>query len=310
MPNPAQPQQPKFTQHLFAGAVAGFVCDALVHPMDTIRCCLQANRSTLTTSTLSFLKKQSLFSLYRGFGAVAVCTIPAHSIYFTTYQTTKSYLSKTTNKEGEGGLFVNFVSGGVAELAAATIWGPMDVVKQRAQAGEWRGEQGRMRASSREVSLSILRSEGLRGFYKGYSAALAVYLPFTGIYFMTYEEVKKISQKNYQKWKSYQSENKYQKHFDAVELPFIGYLCSAAMAGGIAAAVTSPLDVVKTRLQLEKASLPDGYKGMKDAFVRIFKEEGPKAFGKGLLARILWITPGTAISMATYEVCIQWQLKR
>ena len=35
-----------------------------------------------------------------------------------------------------------------------------------------------------------------------------------------------------------------------VELPFIGYLGSAAMAGGVAAAVTSPLDVVKTRLQV------------------------------------------------------------
>ena len=199
-------------------------------------------------------------------------------------------------EEGEG--MVHFVSGGVAELGGAMIWGPMDVVKQRVQAGGG--------TSSREVFSSVLKTEGALGLYKGFSlfsfflmlfimiymsnfsriflifsfflflffffffflffsflffsfpgfsAALTLYLPFMGIYFMTYEKFKKISQKKFQKYQERKPGNQVNTNSGngGVELPFFGYLGSAACAGGVAAAVTSPLDVVKTRLQVSSS---------------------------------------------------------
>lgn len=49
----------------------------------------------------------------------------------------------------------------------------------------------------------------------------------------------------------------------------------AASAGAIAAAVTSPLDIIKTRIQVGS-----DYKGAVDAARRIWTEEGPRAFTK------------------------------
>jgi len=75
-------------------------------------------------------------------------------------------------------------------------------------------------------------------------------------------------------------------------------------AGAISAAVTCPMDVIKTRLQVQSnTSTPSSerYKHSVDAFLRIMREEGYRAFTKGMGARVLWITPGTAITITAYE---------
>lgn len=71
------------------------------------------------------------------------------------------------------------------------------------------------------------------------------------------------------------------------------------MAGAIASGITCPMDVIKTRLQVEDTHQKDRYKNILDAITRIFREEGIRAFGKGMVARILWIAPGTGITIAS-----------
>jgi len=73
---------------------------------------------------------------------------------------------------------------------------------------------------------------------------------------------------------------------------------SGAISGAAAAAITNPLDVIKTRLQVQVKSDPNSYRNSLDCFRRILKEEGIKAFRAGLTARVLWIAPGSAITMA------------
>ena len=51
------------------------------------------------------------------------------------------------------------------------------------------------------------------------------------------------------------------------------------MAGFVATCIASPADVVKTRLM----SSPDSYTGVVNAFSRMIKEEGPRAFYKGFV---------------------------
>jgi solute carrier family 25 aspartate/glutamate transporter 12/13 len=63
-------------------------------------------------------------------------------------------------------------------------------------------------------------------------------------------------------------------------------LVSGAVAGIPAAYLVTPADVIKTRLQVAARQGEQTYSGITDAFVKIMREEGPRAFFKGGIARI------------------------
>lgn len=82
-------------------------------------------------------------------------------------------------------------------------------------------------------------------------------------------------------------------------LPSYGYPACAAGAGAVAAAITAPLDVVKTRLQTQGTS--GAYRGGWHCVQQIWAVEGPKSLFRGVGARILFLAPNHAISMTIYE---------
>jgi len=66
--------------------------------------------------------------------------------------------------------------------------------------------------------------------------------------------------------------------------------------------ITSPLDLVKTRLQVQQSNPTIfDYNGPIDATVKIIKREGIKALFDGVFSRILWLTPRFLIAMSTYD---------
>lgn len=73
------------------------------------------------------------------------------------------------------------------------------------------------------------------------------------------------------------------------------------MAGSFSAAFVNPADVVKTRLQLlNKGASEESYNGVVDAFRKILKNEGPTAFFKGALCRMIVIAPLFGIAQMVY----------
>ncbi|XP_054894113.1 mitochondrial 2-oxodicarboxylate carrier [Poeciliopsis prolifica] len=78
------------------------------------------------------------------------------------------------------------------------------------------------------------------------------------------------------------------------------------MAGGSAGLVEiclmHPLDVVKTRFQIQRGSSdPTSYKSLRDCFRTIFRKEGILGFYKGILPPILAETPKRAVKFFTFE---------
>lgn len=128
----------------------------------------------------------------------------------------------------------HFAAGVVAEVCGALIWTPMDVIKQRQQTHA--RSAAAAYATVPAAMRTIFREHGFRGFFTGIGAALATYAPFVGIYFVLYEQ-----------WK--RSASLLLGRSDA-ELPFAVHLTGGAVAGGVSAYVTTPLDVIKTRFQV------------------------------------------------------------
>lgn len=131
----------------------------------------------------------------------------------------------------------------------------------------------------------VYRNEGLGAFYVSYPTTLAISIPFNAIQFTVYEQMKRFLN-------------------PAHQYSPTTHIMSGAVAGAVAAAVTTPLDVAKTILQTRGTSSdPDirNVRGMMDAFRVIWKRDGVKGFGRGLTPRVLTIMPSTALCWLSYE---------
>ena len=128
----------------------------------------------------------------------------------------------------------------------------------------------------------IVRNLGLVGLYKGASACLLRDVPFSAIYFPTYSHLKK----------DFFGESPTNK------LGVLQLLTAGAIAGMPAAYLTTPCDVIKTRLQVEARKGEATYNGLRHAAKTIWKEEGFTAFFKGGPARIFRSSPQFGFTLA------------
>ena len=79
-------------------------------------------------------------------------------------------------------------------------------------------------------------------------------------------------------------------------------LTAGAIAGMPAAYLTTPFDVIKTRLQVEARKGDTQYTSLRHCAKTVWQEEGFRAFFKGGPARILRSSPQFAFTLAGYEV--------
>ncbi len=167
----------------------------------------------------------------------------------------------------------------LGEIAACAVRVPTEVVKQRAQAGQYGSSLGVLKAI-----LSQYSAIGLPGvwreLYRGWSVTIMREVPFTVIQFPLWE-----SMKEYRRRKSGKDS------ITAVESAFFG-----SVSGAIAAGTTTPLDVLKTRMMLAKEKT-----AMVPLLKQILRESGPRAFFAGIGPRILWISAGGAIFLGSYQ---------
>lgn len=180
--------------------------------------------------------------------------------------------------------------------------GRLLVIKQRMQ----------IRDSPHRTVLSCARSvyatEGLAAFYISYPTTLAMSVPFTAVQFSAYEFLKT----------AFNPEGTYSP---------ITHVTAGGIAGGVAAAVTTPLDVAKVSHQLAlsvqiaytdtiqtllqtRGSSTDPRirqaRGMGEAFRIIRERNGMKGLTRGILPRVLTVAPSTAISWMSYEFFSKW----
>ncbi|XAR48638.1 hypothetical protein NMG60_11031520 [Bertholletia excelsa] len=247
-----------------AGGAAGVVVETALYPIDTIKTRLQAGSL--------WQGKIVLKGLYSGLTGNLAGVLPASAIFVGVYEPTKQKLLKCFPENLSA--FAHLTAGAVGGAASSIVRVPTEVVKQRMQTGQF--------ASAVEAVRLIVAKEGVKGLYAGYGSFLLRDLPFDAIQFCIYEQLRmgyKLAAR---------------RELKDPENAIIG-----AFSGAITGAITTPLDVIKTRLMVQGSA--NQYKGISDCVRTIVREEGTFALFKGMGPRVLWIGIGGSIFFGVLE---------
>ncbi|MED6280876.1 hypothetical protein CHARACLAT_015475 [Characodon lateralis] len=294
------PQGAASSTHMLAGAVAGIMEHCLMYPIDCVKTRMQslhpepgARYRNVMDALQQIVRTEGVWRPIRGVNVLAVGAGPAHALYFACYEKIKFSLSDAI-KPGTNSHFANGVAGCAATVLHDAIMNPAEVVKQRMQMfnSPYRG--------ALDCMGSLLRQEGPAAFYRSYTTQLAMNVPFQALHFMTYEYLQELL-------------NPHRQYNPS------SHVVSGALAGALAAAVTTPLDVCKTLLNTQEgqavhviqggaaaaaaASGPESryISGLGEAFRTVYRMGGMPAFFKGVQARVIYQMPSTAISWSVYE---------
>ncbi|KAF7707667.1 mitochondrial glutamate carrier 1 [Silurus meridionalis] len=301
---------------LINGGVAGLVGVTCVFPIDLAKTRLQNQQGARVYSGMldcltKTIRTEGYFGMYRGAAVNLTLVTPEKAIKLAANDVFRQKLSK----DGKLALWGEILAGCGAGMCQVVVTTPMEMLKIQLQdAGRLAAQRSvsasapasspslassphtTVRRSATAITLELLRTQGLRGLYKGTGATLLRDVPFSMIYFPLFAKFNAVGRSG---------------DLPHERAPFLQSFASGCAAGSVAAVAVTPLDVIKTRLQtLQKGEGEDSYRGIIDCTRRILSREGPAAFLKGATCRALVIAPLFGIAQGIYFLGVGEQVMK
>ncbi|CAL8099331.1 unnamed protein product [Calicophoron daubneyi] len=267
------------------GSIAGSIGATVVYPIDLVKTRMQNQRTVSSIGELLYrsswdcfkkvVRFEGPFGLYRGLGPQLVGVAPEKAIKLTVNDMVREHF---TSSSGHIPLLVEIFAGGCAGASQVVFTNPLEIIKIRLQVA------GEIANTRRTSAFSVIKELGFFGLYKGSRACFLRDIPFSAIYFTMYSNLKM----------KFADENGYNSP--------LSLLAAATISGAPAASLTTPADVIKTRLQVVARAGQTTYNGILDAARKIWREEGGWAFWKGAGARVFRSSPQFGVTLLTYEM--------
>lgn len=258
-----------------AGGVALPLAVGIMHPLDTVRTTMQATAGRGFSEAVKALGSKGVA---RGFGLSFAWASPQGAIRMASYETSKDQLLDKFSAKSFG----IAVSAVVADFASSVIKVPRELITQRMQTGQY--------SSSWTAFRSILRQDGVGGLFTGYLSTASRDTPFMVLLFFSYEQFKA--------WKirlTFADDVPSQllapmKPWSDAETVLWG-----GISGALAAWLTTPFDVIKTRVMTATQALTFG-----DA-LRSVATTGATGLFAGAGPRSAWWFCVSSVFFGTYE---------
>lgn len=265
------------------GSIAGCIGATIVYPIDLVKTRMQAQRNSVLykNSIDCFVKTfqtKGIRGLYSGLGPQLIGVAPEKAIKLTVNDFMRQHFM---GKSRTIKWYQEVLSGATAGACQVVFTNPLEIVKIRLQ----------VESQHAGGALDIVRQLGLRGLYKGAGACLLRDVPFSAIYFPTYAHLKRDLFR-------FDPNDKTKRN----KLKTWELLLSGGLAGMPATYLTTPFDVIKTRLQIDPKSGETRYNGIFHAVRTILKEESVRSFFKGGPARVLRSSPQFGFTLAAFEM--------
>lgn len=214
-----------------------------------------------------------------------VIGVPASTCYMLTYD---HLLRETLPPILPFESMIPLTAGILARTSITSLVSPLELLRTNLQSTPKSWDNPHTLRSVLGSLRVLVREQGVRSLWRGLGPTLYRDVPFSGLYWASYEG-----------WKSF-----FQRRGQSGA--FIAFICGA-VSGTSAALVTSPFDVLKTRRQASvMSSTPASIKAATSTIplvLNIIRTEGPSALFAGLLPRMAKIAPACGIMIASFEVC-------
>lgn len=297
-----------------AGTISGSTASAT-------ECAVEETQRRTFNSTFDGLRKiarnEGALTLWRGLSPTLMMGIPANVIYFAGYDWLR-FDDKSPIKRYLSAVYVPLIAGSFARILAATAISPIEMFRTRLQATPGHGA-GHFKTTLKGL-YQMTQAKGYSSLWRGLTLTMWRDVPFSGMYWWGYEEVKHYLSAMHKRSHEHFSLS----HASTSDLQssrtsaWLDSFIAGAVSGSAAALVTTPFDVGKTRQQVFRhlgddapgaaikgagvaAELRPEQLSLPKFLMHIFREEGMAGLFRGWAARCLKVAPACAIMISTYE---------
>jgi solute carrier family 25 phosphate transporter 23/24/25/41 len=289
------PKSKRQAVRMAIGGIAGTVAKTSVAPLERVRIMAQTGHgagSALGTVRL-IVQREGVAGLWRGNLVNCIRVFPSRGILFSCNDLYKSLLAAAllpaqrqygkTGKE-EFPFWLSFSSGSLAGITACAGTYPLDVARTRMS-----GKIVQVDAVERSLTKTLatmLRTEGLRSWYRGVWPTLIGSIPYEGIKFSVFDAWCDLLLRVFDVDTS--------KNVPAK-------LLGGAIAGAAAGVTMFPNDTVRRLLQMQgQGGAKPKYRNAIDCWQQVYREEGVSRFFRGVVPYVVRMMPNSAIQFGTY----------
>eukprot|EP01132_Coremiostelium_polycephalum_P004738 gene4738-5914_t len=247
-----------------------------------ISCMAAACVTTNSRGSLQIIRDEGIVGgLYRGLAPSLLREATYSTLRMGGYDLIKGYF---VDSNGKTNLISKICAGAISGAVGASIANPSDLIKVRMQAYSTKG-------ASKYTSISqafreIIKNEGFLGLYKGVSPTTQRAALLTASQIPSYDHFKHVLIDK------------------GLEEGINTHILSSIFAGFVAALVTSPVDLIKTRIMnqpIDENGKGRLYKSSLDCMIKTFKAEGILGLYKGFIPNWSRIGPHTIVTFIVYE---------
>ncbi|XP_055912470.1 probable mitochondrial glutathione transporter SLC25A40 [Eupeodes corollae] len=232
-------------------------------------------------------RSEGVKALWSGLGPTLVSALPSTVIYFVAYEQIRRHTKDFHNKHLGGTdmpLYVPLFAGVSSRIFAVTMVSPLELIRTKMQS---------QKMTYKEMTNAVrtmIQADGALVLFKGLPPTIYRDVPFSGIYWSCYEALK---------W------------YYQVTDPTFGFSFTAgAVAGSVAATITTPFDLIKTYQQIEfgeqviytdkpRPNIP--IKTTSERLKEVYRLHGFRGLFAGLLPRLAKVAPACAVMISSFE---------
>jgi solute carrier family 25 (adenine nucleotide translocator) protein 4/5/6/31 len=286
----------KFAIDFMMGGVSAAVAKTAAAPIERVKLMIQNQDEMIKAGRLDrpykgigdcfgrVIREEGVGPLWRGNLANVIRYFPTQALNFAFKDYFKRLFGKNKDKDGYGIWFLgNLASGGAAGASSLVFVYSLDYGRTRLANDNKAAKKGGTRQFNGliDVYRKTLKSDGIRGLYRGFTVSCVGIIVYRGLYFGMYDTLKPLLLTGVMKDSFFAS---------------FGLGWGITIASGLA---SYPIDTIRRRMMMTSGEAVK-YKSSMHCAAQIIKKEGTKSLFKGAGANILRSIAGAGV-LACYD---------